>query len=186
MRAVRLFAIPILTLLLAPATARAQKTVSHGDVVVVTASIEAIDHAARLVTLKNDADGTVDTIYAGPEVKRFDALKVGDTVTFRYHESVVLQLRKAGDSSPQPAASGAVSRTPGTKPGGTLAQQMTATVSVVAVDPTVSSITVKTDDGRTFSTRVEDKKSLNGVKAGDRIDITYTQALAISVTAPKQ
>jgi len=46
-------------------------------------------------------------------------------------------------------------------------------------------ITVKADDGSTFSTRVENKKDLEGVKAGDRIDITYTQALAVSVESPK-
>ena len=34
-----------------------------------------------LVTLRHD-DGEVETVVAGPEVKRFDALKVGDAVTF--------------------------------------------------------------------------------------------------------
>jgi len=32
---------------------------------------------------------------------------------------------------------------------------------------------------------VEDKKNIEGVKAGDRIDITFTRALVTSVENPK-
>jgi Cu/Ag efflux protein CusF len=65
------------------------KTIGAGGTATVTATIQAIDAASRLVTLKFD-DGTVDTVVAGPEVRRFNELKVGDKVTFRYHESAVL------------------------------------------------------------------------------------------------
>jgi hypothetical protein len=56
---------------------------------------------------------------------------------------------------------------------------------VKAVDPAVPSITVTTDDGRTVSRRIEDKKNIEGVKPGDKIDITYTQALLTSIEAAK-
>ena len=80
----------------APVTA-AQKPVSSGEVVTRTFTIEAIDQANRLVTLKG-TDGYLQEVYCGPEVQRFDALKVGDTVTFRYHESVVSALRRPGQA----------------------------------------------------------------------------------------
>ena len=48
-----------------------------------------------------------------------------------------------------------------------------------------SVITVTTADGRTMSRRVDDRKNLEGVKAGDRIEITYTQALVTAVEAGK-
>ena len=79
--------------------ALAQKPVSQGAVVTETATIVAIDSTNRLITLK-DKDGITDTIYAGPEVKRFSELKVGDIVTFRYHESVVYAIQKPGDKAP--------------------------------------------------------------------------------------
>jgi hypothetical protein len=164
-----------------PIVARAQKPVTQTEAIELTTKIEAIDKTARLVTLK-DKDGEVETIYCGPEVKRFDELKVGDTVTFRYHESVAYAIRKPGQPSGLPAQTGpAVTRGQGPKPGGTISQQETATVTIKAIDPKVPSVTVLTEDGRTVSMKVEDKKNLEGVKVGDKVEVTYTEAVMISV-----
>src|SRR5262245_64927930 len=84
-----------------PLAALAQKPVTETESVEITAKIEAIDRTSRMVTLV-DKDGDSETIYAGPEVKRFDELKVGDTVTFRYYESVAMNIRKAGEPGPAP------------------------------------------------------------------------------------
>ena len=46
-------------------------------------------------------------------------------------------------------------------------------------------MTIKTDDGRVMSFRVGDAKNLAGYKVGDTVEVTYTQALAISVEPPK-
>lgn len=158
----------------------AQK-VEVGAVTEVTAQIEAIDHDARLVTLM-DEDGNVESLYAGPEIRRFSELKVGDTVTFRYYESLVSQIRKAGAAAP-PSASGEpnIARSTGPKPAGMVSQQLTATVTIKALDPTVPSVTVTTEDQHTMSLKVADKKLIEGVKVGDHVDITYTAALVITV-----
>ena len=166
-----------------PSVARAQKPVSKAQTVTATFTITAIDHGSRIVTLK-DKDGASQDIYCGPNVQRFDALKVGDNVTFRYTESLVSAISAPGTAAKAPASAG-VTRTPGAKPGGTLAQQMTATVTITAIDPKIPSVSVKTADGNTLSFKVEDPKNLQGYKVGDKVDITYTQALAISVDAPK-
>jgi Copper binding periplasmic protein CusF len=168
-------------LVVLPLVAWAQKPVTQTDAVELTAKIEAIDKTSRLVTLK-DKEGEVETIYCGPEVKRFDELKVGDTVTFRYFESIAYAIRKPGQPSGLPAQTGPkVNRGEGARPGGTVAQQETATVTVKAVDAKVPSLTVLTEDGRTVSFKVEDKKNLKDVKAGDKVEITYTEAVMISV-----
>ncbi len=168
-------------LVVLPLVARAQKPVTQTDAVELTTKIEAIDKTARLVTLK-DKDGEMETIYCGPEVKRFDELKVGDTVTFRYYESIAYAIRKPGQPSGLPAQTGpSVTRGQGPRPGGTIAQQETATVTVKAIDPKVPSVTVLTEDGRTVSFKVEDKKNLKDVKVGDKVEITYTEAVMISV-----
>jgi len=164
-----------------PLVARAQKPVTQTEAIELTTKIEAIDKTARLVTLK-DKDGEVETIYCSPEVKRFDELKVGDTVTFRYYESVAYAIRKPGQPSGLPAQTGpTLTRSEGARPGGTLAKQETATVTLKAIDEKVPSVTVLTEDGRTVSFKVEDKKRLEGVKVGDKVEITYTVAVMVSV-----
>ena len=47
------------------------------------------------------------------------------------------------------------------------------------------SVTVTTVDGRTVTRKIEDKKNLEGVKVGDRLDITYTQAVMASAERAK-
>lgn len=165
-------------------TAAAQTTKSQAAEVSQTFTIVAIDQANRIVTLK-DKDGFTDSLYAGPEVQRFNELKVGDVVTFRYYESVVHQIHKAGATPPSVGGNAAVTRNAGPKPGGTISQQLTATVTVQAIDPKIPSVTIKMDDGSVSSFKVEDKKDLEGVKVGDRVQVTYTQALAISVAPGK-
>ncbi len=173
----------LLTVIFAVACAAglaAQKPVTQGAVVSETFTIEAIDSKARIVSLK-DKDGVIEDIYCPPEVKRFDALKVGDKVTFRYYESVVYQIRKPGSAPESPASGPAITRSAGTRPGATISEQMTATVTVNAIDTKVPSVTITAADGRKMSFRVENPKNLEGVKVGDKVQITYTQALAISV-----
>lgn len=67
------FALAVLVAL--PIAAAAQAPVSQTEAVEVTAKIEAIDKAGQLVTLR-DEDGELETIYCGPQVKRFDELKL--------------------------------------------------------------------------------------------------------------
>ena len=177
----KMFVFALVTAVFAMAAATfAQKPVSQAAEVTRTAVIQAIDSKNRIVTLKA-ADGQVADVVCGPDVQRFDALKVGDTVTFRYQESIVYAIQKPGATPPQETA--AITRTEGAKPGGTISRQMTATVTVLEIDAKVPSITISTADGNKMSFKVEDPKNLEGVKVGDKVQITYTQALAISVQA---
>jgi len=179
-----------LCLAIAPA-ATAQTPVTKTKSVTATATIQAIDSTTRSITIK-DETGVEDTYVAGPEIKRFDELKVGDTVKMTYYESVFLQVRKAGAAAgttgAKPADStldAAVTRGKGAMPGVTAAVQEKMTVTVKAIDPALPSLTVTTPDGRTITRKIEDKKNLEGVAVGDLIDVTYTRALLTSVERGK-
>jgi len=162
----------------------AQEAVKKATSVSGTATIQAIDKTTRLITLRNEK-GEEDTVLAGPEVKRFDELKVGDKVKMTYYESMVFQVRKPGEPANPAADEAAFNHAKGALPGGTLAHQEHTTVTVKAIDPAVPSVTVTTADGRTVTRLIEDKKNIQGLKVGDRIDITYTQALVTSVEPAK-
>src|SRR5688500_14821779 len=59
------------------------------------ATITAIDPATRAVTLKGPKGNEV-VIVAGPEVKNFAQMKVGDNVAVEYVEALTLELKKGG------------------------------------------------------------------------------------------
>jgi Cu/Ag efflux protein CusF len=152
--------------------------------VTATATIKAIDPATRSVTLRAE-NGDEDTFTVGPDVTRFNQLKVGDTIKATYYESLVFQLRQPGAAAPADSAAAAGGRLKDV-PGAALGTQQTTTVTVKAVDMNVPSITVTTADGRTLTRRIAEKKNLEGVKAGDKIDITYTQGLVVSAEPAKK
>jgi hypothetical protein len=162
------------------AFAQTPGTVTKSDMVSASATIQAIDSTTRSVTLRTEK-GEEDTFKVGPDMKRFDELKVGDKVKVTYYESIVFQLRKPGEKPTAPADDVAISAAKGKLPGGTVSAQQKTTVTVKAIDPKVPSITVVTEDGRTVTRKVDNPKNLEGVKVGDRIDITYTQALLVGI-----
>jgi Cu/Ag efflux protein CusF len=177
-----LFACLALSLAIA-AHAQPPASVTKASVETVTATIVAIDATNRVIALKAE-DGTVESIVAGPDVQRFSELKVGDKVTFKYYESVAYSIQKPG-ATPPSAEKLAVERS-AARPGGKMTQTLTAVVTLTAIDLAVPSVTVRTDKGETMHFKIEDKSNLAGVKVGDKIQVTYTQALAISVESPKK
>ena len=160
------------------AQAQVSKTL-NGEAKVVTATVEAIERASRQITLKN-TDGTYEILDVPASVKRFDGLKVGDTVKARYYETVVFRLKEPGEKAVD-SATGATTPTPGgAKPAGTMAAQRTITATITAIDPKVPSISFTGPNGWAYSTRVEDKNNLSKVKVGDQVDITWTAAALVS------
>ena len=168
-----------------PAGASKGAAAAPAKPMVMTATIESIDKTLRLVTLKR-ADGTLATVYADPEiVKRFDQLKVGDKVSATYYEALAVTVRRPGEPPPTTETGTAIARAGGTMPGATISNQKTATVTVLSMDPKTRAVTVKTQDGRTVSLRVNEQKYFDAVKVGDTVDVTYTEAVLLEVTAAK-
>lgn len=156
----------------------AQTRTIQGQTQTVTATVEAIEQSARQLYLKK-SDGTYEVVYVPQEIKRFDTLKVGDKITARYYENVVLRLQQPG-AKPVDEASRAVNPSAqGT--GGTAARQRTITATITALDMKVPSVTFSGPRGWNYTTRVEDKAALAKVKVGDKVDITWTEAMLVSV-----
>jgi hypothetical protein len=162
------------------AIAQTSVTKNLSEPITASATITALDQANRLVTIRNEK-GEESTLYAGPDIKRFAELKVGQKVQLRYYRSVVYTLAPANSKTAPLTMGEAVTPGKGAKPGGTVAVQMKATVEVVSVDPSVPSITVRTAKGQTITRLVQDAKNLANIKAGDHIDITYTEAAILEV-----
>jgi hypothetical protein len=167
-----------------PATAAAQIKTLPGEAITVNATVEAIQHSKRTLTLKGPEGNLVDVVVP-PEVKRFDTIKVGDTISAKYYENVVLRVKAPGEKAVD-TLTGGVTTGKGAKAGGTVAAQRTITATITAIDPKVPSISLAGPNNWKYSSRVADKEALSKVKVGDRLDITWTEAVLISADPPKK
>lgn len=182
LRTVLMGALAGFVLLGTASTARAQSKTLVGEHSAVTVTIEAIDQATRTLTVK-DAQGVYETLEVPAAFKRFPELKVGDKITARYYENVVVRVKKPGEAAVDVDTS-AFTRGDG-PPAATLAAQRTVTVTVTALDPKAKSITVSGPNNYKYSRRVKDDKVFKQLKVGDQLDMTWTNALLISADAPK-
>jgi hypothetical protein len=146
----------------------------------VTATVEEIDSSARLLTLKGPK-GELVTLAVPEEVERFPQIKVGDKVRAEYYESLAVDVHKAGTVPLGSSAEAAVIPVEGTKPAGVAGAQVTANVTVEAIDLQNKSLTVRTVDGDSLSFRVKKPKHLKSLAVGDIVSVTYTRAVAIEV-----
>jgi len=153
--------------------------------VTVSATVEAIDKATRLVTLKGP-QGKLHTITAGPDVRNFDQVKVGDVVTVRYMEALSLTLMKDGkDLRSMTEAPGAARAPAGERPAGVVANQTEVTANVTAVDAATQTVTLR-GPTRTVELKVPDAGQFKLIKVGDQIKAVFTEAMALSVEPAKK
>ena len=171
------------SILTGAAPAAAQTKTIPAETLTHTVTIEGIEQSRRLLTVRSE-DGTHDILQVPAEYKRFSELKVGDTVTARYYSSLIVRMKPAGEKAVDTTAA---AETPGTgkSPGGTIAMQRTVTVTVTAIDPKAPTITLKGPNGWSYTSKVNDTKALEKIKVGDRLDVTWNDAVLISVTPAK-
>jgi hypothetical protein len=59
------------------------------------------------------------------------------------------------------------------------------TTKITAIDEKIPSITFTGPNNWVYSSKVSDRAVLKTVKVGDMVNITWTEALSITVTPPK-
>ncbi len=169
-------------------TTSSSVTVTPGKAVATSttkasAVIVAIDSTYRIVTLKTASGKTLEVV-AGPEVKNFDQLKVGQKVVAAYSEALSLELKKGGGGVvAKTEKGGAASAAAGAKPGAAGARQVTILADVVKVDTKAHLVTLKGPGGNTVDLHVEDPEQLKNIKKGDQVEAVYTEAVAVTVEA---
>jgi hypothetical protein len=151
----------------------------------VTATVLSVNQKTREVTIKM-TDGQEHSFIAGDHVKNLAQVKKGDLITAVYTEELAYQVRTHGKAGGVQTTQAVASAAPGQQPAGAVAQQITVTVTITAIDPSVPSVTFKGPKGNLRTIKVQDPQKLNGVKVGDLVDISYTESLAVTVDkAPK-
>jgi len=156
------------------------------SMVSVRATVEAVNLKKRLVTLRKP-DGGLVTIEAGEEVRNLPQVKKGDHVVATYYEAIAYAVRRPGEAAPGVTVAETVERAkPGEKPAGAGVREVTITATIEAIDKKKPSVTLKGPGGKVVTVVPREPKNLERVAVGDLVDITYTEAVAISVEkAPK-
>jgi hypothetical protein len=139
-----------------------------------------------MVTLKT-ADGKELTTKVSPDVKNFKQVKVGDVVNVTYTVALAIRLNPA-NAVPSATMAGAATAQPGEKPAAAVGGLVTFNAKVQAIDLKANTVTFKGPKGNLRTVAVQDptyQEKLKGLKVGDVVEITYAEALAISVEAAK-
>ena len=151
----------------------------------VTATVTKINQATRDVTLTTE-DGREVSFVADSAVKNLGQVKVGDLVKVTYTEALAYEVKKGGKAVGAQETIAGGSAAAGAKPAAGIARQVTATVTIAAIDADVPSVTFKTASGEARTIHVLRPEKLKGVNVGDTVELTYTEALAIKVEPAKK
>ncbi len=146
------------------------------------ATVETIDHESRKVTLKGPEGKTV-TIDVEERVKNLPQVEVGDMVTIEYVEAVSIQVFAEGEIEPgSNAVAAEVSAELGQKPAGVEMEEITVVATIEAIDKAQQLVTLKGAAGNSKTVKARNPENLEKVNVGDKVMITYTTVLGISVT----
>lgn len=156
----------------------------------ISATVTAIDVSKRLVTLKGEK-GHTETIEVSPQVRNLAQVKVGDQLVVRYYSAVAASLVPKG-AGPVPnttnQAVAAARAEPGARPGAAVGSVTAKTVTIQDVDKSRNEVTFTGDDGIFRSVQIKNpdaQKFASTLKKGDQVDVTFSEAVAVSVEPAK-
>jgi hypothetical protein len=171
-------------LVLAACAAPPPKPVVRENLIQRTATVESIDQASRLVTLRGE-DGNGFTVHVSEEVRNLAQVKAGDKVSVSFFEALAAEVKKPGEGVQGVQADvAAVRAEPGERPGAGAGVLLRTTVEIVSVDTTFNTVTFRRSDGAMRTVAIETpegRQFIRGLRQGDQVEIAYTEAFAIEV-----
>ena len=141
------------------------------ETITIAGTIESIDYNRRAMNVKT-ADGKMVAVNVPESVQRFSEFKVGNHLQATYNNNVLVRLKPPGEP-PVDNMAGSTSMGQEVQSGGTAAMLRTMTVTVTDVDKNGQSISVAGPNNWRYSRRVADPATLDKIKVGDKLDITW-------------
>jgi hypothetical protein len=148
-----------------------------------TATITAIDTPSRRVTL-TDPDGDTFAFTAGPEIRNFSQMRVGDKVAATFTRRISIDVRSDGAPPSASYSTESARAALGNKPGAVTAEDTTVVGRVTAIDPANRTATIQFPDGTTRTVPVRQDVDLSRYKVGDSVVTRVTSRLTVLVTSP--
>lgn len=158
----------------------------------VSATVQGVDVEKRLVTLRDNNGGEPVTVQVSPDVRNLAQVKAGDQVVVRYYEALAAELRSRGDSSGStqaPVRDTAMGRAAeGARPAALVGEETRQTVRIISVDNKNHIVSFYGADGLSRAVPVrtpQGQEFVSKLKPGDEVELTYTEAFAVSVEPAK-
>jgi hypothetical protein len=170
-------------LALTSAAAIAQETVTEpikafGAVTQTEGRVSVVNPDTRMMTIRK-ADGSFEVIHIPPEVKRINAIRIGNQVRLTTALMALIELRTGPNAGAvgQSGVATEVAPTPGgSKPSGEIVDRQVIFGKITAVDRAAGTVTIE-GPNRTATYEVENKELLNRVNAGDGVRVTLTSVI---------
>jgi hypothetical protein len=176
----------LLPVLAACASVNTQQTTT------INAVIETLDPSTRQILLRGNGgaqSGALLTMIAGNGVQRFNELHSGDRVTVTYYQALAAKVVSPLAGTKQAFENVQVDRnTTAERPGGEITRVRQGRVTITAVDPatgTVSFIAPDNQPRTVVAKNAEVLAFIRQLRVGQQVDISYEEALAISIEPMK-
>ena len=154
------------------------------SLVTVTALVQAVDLKNRVVTLTGP-EGNTFSVLVDEKVKNLPQVKVGDLLAVTYYESIVLDFQKGDGIRMATVIDDSQRARAGQKPGAGAFTRVTVVSNIWAVNQAKGTVLVRGPYGHFAEVKLKDPSLLTGVKVGDQMKVTFTQAVAIGFAKPK-
>ena len=147
----------------------------------VSATVEAIDHETRVVTVRK-ADGEALTFTASEEARNLDQVEVGDILIAEYVETVSIEVMANEGMEAVVAEASAMARTEkGEMPGFAAMDATVITATVEEINLEKNTFKLKEADGTINEYVARNPDNLRRAAVGDLVVITVTAGIAIAV-----
>lgn len=149
----------------------------------LTASVIGINKHSRQLTLLS-SDGIKQSVKVGPEAVNFDQIHVGDTVKIAATQQLVVQMAGPSETVDDGTIAVVALAPKGAEPGGVLAETTQVTATVTEIDSQNRTATLRFEDGSTRAVPVRSDVDLGKRKAGEKVVLSITEAIALKVQKP--
>jgi hypothetical protein len=150
------------------------------------ARVAEIDRATRRVTLVDEVGDRL-VFRADSGVQNLDQVNVGDVVQGELAERLLVEARAATEEEqrvPVSIAEASVRAEPGEKPAGVFVRQIKSIFTVASIDKAAGGGELRDVEGQLHFVKARDPSTLDRLRVGDTIVVTYTEALRLRVLTP--
>ncbi|MEL7449706.1 MAG: hypothetical protein AAFN78_10885 [Pseudomonadota bacterium] len=148
----------------------------------IQAEVVSVNHDTRLLVLRGP-EGNELVTRAGPEVRNLAQVRAGDVLTVAFYTGYTVAMAEPGSSGAD-VEMASERRPEGERPGAAAGLTTRATIEIFTVAEDGSAVSFRDSEGRMQVIdvrREESREFARKLKKGDKVDLTYTEAVAVSV-----